>query len=44
MVHKGLEGQMKIEAALGHEYPEKFEDKLRSALEFVLEKGAKVPV
>jgi len=44
MVQKGLEGQMQIEAGLGHEYPEKFEDKLRSALDFVLEKGAKVPV
>ena len=44
MVQKGLEGQMQIDAGLGHEYPEKFEDKLRSALDFVLEKGAKVPV
>ena len=44
MVKKGLEGQMQVETGLGHEYPEKFEDKLRTALDFVLEKGAKVPV
>jgi predicted esterase len=44
MVQKGLEGQMQVETGLGHEYPEKFEDTLRTALDFVLENGAKMPV
>jgi len=35
---------MQVETGLGHEYPEKFEDKLRTALDFVLENGAKMPV
>ena len=44
MVEKGLEGRMQIETGLGHEYPEKFDDKLRTALDFVLENGPEVPV
>jgi alpha/beta hydrolase family protein/phospholipase/carboxylesterase len=44
MVEKGLDGKLQIETGLGHEYPEKFGDKLRTALDFVLENGAKVPV
>jgi len=44
MVQKGLKGRMQVETGLGHEYPEKFEDKLRTALDFVLENGAKAPV
>jgi predicted esterase len=43
MVQKGLEGRMQVETGLGHEYPEKFEDRLRTALDFVLENGAKAP-
>jgi len=44
MVEKGLEGRMQVETGLGHEYLEKFEDKLKTALDFVLEKDAKVLV
>ncbi|TMI39905.1 hypothetical protein E6H21_08000 [Candidatus Bathyarchaeota archaeon] len=44
LVEKGLDGRMQVETGLGHEYPEKFEDKLRTALDFVLENGAKMPV
>jgi hypothetical protein len=40
MVEKGLEGRMHVETGLGHEYPENFGDKLRTALDFVLENGA----
>jgi predicted esterase len=44
MVQKGLEGRMQVETGLGHEYHEKLEDKLRTALDFLLENGAKSPV
>jgi len=44
MVEKGLEGRMQVEIGLGHEHLEKFEDKLKTALDFVLGKDAKVPV
>jgi predicted esterase len=44
MVEKGLEGRMQVETGLGHEYPERFEDKLRTALDFVLENRTKVPI
>jgi len=42
MMKEGLDGGLQIETGLGHEYPENFGDKLRTALDFVLENGAKV--
>lgn len=44
MVEKGLDGKLLVETGLGHEYPHGFEDKLRTALDFVLENSTKVPV
>src|SRR5437660_1932889 len=44
MVEKGLDGRLQIETGLGHEYPENFRDKLRTALDFVLENRARVRV
>jgi len=42
MVKKGLDGRLRIETGLGHEYPEDFGDKLRTAVDFILENGARV--
>lgn len=44
MVEKGLDGRMQVEPGLGHDYPEKFESKLRTALDFLLENRTKVSV
>ncbi len=42
MVEKGLDGRLQIETGLGHEYPAIFGNKLRTALDFVLENRTKV--
>ena len=43
MVERGLDGKLQVETGLGHEYPEGFENKLRTALDFVLKNGARTP-
>ncbi len=43
MVERGLNGKLHVETGLGHEYPEGFENKLRTALDFALNKGARTP-
>ena len=43
MVERGLDGKLQVETGLGHEYPEGFENKLRTALDFVLRNGARTP-
>ena len=43
MVERGLNGKLQVETGLAHEYPEGFENKLRTALDFVLNEGARTP-
>ena len=41
MMEKGLDGKLQVETGLGHEYPEGFENKLRTALDFALRNSSR---
>src|SRR5437870_1456575 len=41
MVERGLNGKLQVETGLGHEYPEGFENKLRTALDFALRNSSR---
>lgn len=44
MVERGMDGRFLVEPGLGHEYPEQFESKLKTALDYVMGSSTKAPM